>query len=90
MGNLYYSLHLTGCIQKAQQCTQIHNKIQVHKTYCAESLLLKFYHSEFKIHNVSQAQSSQLVLQTSLFMARTAKEHSSQFARLRTWSDILF
>lgn len=55
MGNLYYSPHLTGCIQKVQQCTQIHNKIQVYKTYCAESLFLKFYHSEFKIHNVSQA-----------------------------------
>lgn len=27
------------------------------------------YHSEFKIHNVSQAQSNQLVLQISLFMS---------------------
>lgn len=40
---------------------QIHNKIQFYKTYYGKFLLLKFYHSEFKIHNVSQEQGNQLV-----------------------------
>ena len=61
----------------------------MYKTYYANFLLLKFHRSEFKIYGIPQAQSNQLVLQNSLFMATAAKEHSSHFAGLRTWADIL-
>lgn len=61
----------------------------MYKTYYANFLLFKFHHSEFKIYGITQAQSNQLVLQNGLFMATIAKEHSSHFARLRTWANIL-
>lgn len=61
----------------------------MYKTYYANFLLLRFYCSELKIHSLPQAQSNQLMLQNSLFMATTAKEHGSHSARLRTWADTL-